>query len=68
MVRQSQKATRRGQVVVLAPAVLVILFLVLVMSVDLGHVCVTRARLQNAAEAGAHAAPPGVIVENPQRE
>jgi len=42
--------------VVLAPAVLVMLFLVLAMSVDLGYVCVTRARLQNAADAAAVAA------------
>ena len=68
MVRQSQKATRRGQVVVLAPAVLVILFLVLVMSVDLGHVCVTRARLQNAADAAANAAAQVLIVERADGE
>jgi len=56
MARRSHKASRRGQVVVVAPALLVILFLVLVMSVDLGYVCVTRARLQNAADAAAVAA------------
>ncbi|MCK4282740.1 MAG: Tad domain-containing protein [Candidatus Brocadiae bacterium] len=49
-------AKRRGQVIILAPVLLLVLACILAMAVDVGHMCVARARLQNAADSGALAA------------
>jgi hypothetical protein len=47
---------RSGQVLILAPAMLIALCLAAVISVDVGHLCTSKARLQNGADAAALAA------------
>ncbi|MHC4788505.1 MAG: pilus assembly protein TadG-related protein, partial [Planctomycetota bacterium] len=47
---------RRGQIIVLAPVVIVVLLAMLALTADVGNMIATRARLQNAADAAALAA------------
>ncbi len=47
---------RAGQVLILAPAMLIALCFAAVISVDVGHLCTSKARLQNGADAAALAA------------
>lgn len=47
---------RRGQIVVLAPIVLVVLLAIVALASDVGHIAVSCARLQNVADSAALAA------------
>lgn len=52
----SREALRRGTVIVLAVAMLVVVFGIAAFTVDLGMVNVTKGQVQNAADSAAHAA------------
>lgn len=48
---RNPKDSRRGQIILLSPVLLVVLGAMLALTVDVGYALVTRARLQNAADA-----------------
>ncbi|MGD2174712.1 MAG: pilus assembly protein TadG-related protein [Candidatus Brocadiaceae bacterium] len=56
MTRIEPDGTRDGQIVILAPVVVIILGLLLALTVDVGQIVFSRSRLQNAADSAALAA------------
>jgi Flp pilus assembly protein TadG len=47
---------RRGATVVLAAVIMLVLLAILAFSIDIGYICLERARCQNAADSASHAA------------
>ncbi len=56
MSRRECESDRRGTVIVLAVAMLVVVFGIAAFTVDFGFLNVTKGQIQNAADSGAHAA------------
>ena len=54
--RRECKSDRRGTVIVLAVAMLIVVFGIAAFTVDFGMVNITKGQIQNAADSGAHAA------------
>ena len=56
MSRKTCKSNRRGTVIVLAAAMLIVVFGIAAFTVEFGFLNVTKGQIQNAADSGAHAA------------
>ena len=54
--RRECESDRRGTVIVLAVAMMIVVFGIAAFTVDFGMINVTKGQIQNAADSGAHAA------------